>query len=74
MYHGGTNPEGKTYLNENQRTQATNYNDMPVKNYDFQAPLGEFGQRNESYYRLRPLHLFMQDWGETLAPMEASFP
>ena len=74
MYHGGTNPEGKTYLNENQRTQATNYNDMPVKNYDFQAPLGEFGQRNESFYRLRPLHLFMQDWGELLAPMEASFP
>jgi hypothetical protein len=74
MYHGGTNPEGKTYLNENQRTQATNYNDMPVKNYDFQAPLGEFGQRNESFYRLRPLHLFMQDWAELLAPMEASFP
>ena len=74
MYHGGTNPDGKGYLNENQRTPATNYNDMPVKNYDFQAPLGEFGQRNESFYRLRPLHLFMQDCGELLAPMEASFP
>lgn len=74
MYHGGTNPEGKTYLNENQRTQATNYNDMPVKNYDFQAPLGEFGQKNPHYYMLRPLHLFMQDWGEQLAEMEASFP
>ena len=23
---------------------------------------------------LRPLHLFMQDWGETLAPMEPTFP
>ena len=74
MYHGGTNPEGKTYLNENQRTKGTNYNDMPVKNYDFQAPLGEFGQKNTHYYMLRPLHLFMQDWGETLAEMEASFP
>ncbi len=74
MYHGGTNPEGKTYLNENQRTQGTNYNDMPVKNYDFQAPLGEFGQKNPHYYLLRPLHLFMQDWGEQLAEMEASFP
>ena len=74
MYHGGTNPEGKTYLNENQRTQGTNYNDMPVKNYDFQAPLGEFGQKNSHYYMLRPLHLFMQDWGEQLAEMEASFP
>ena len=74
MYHGGTNPEGKTYLNENQRTLGTNYNDMPVKNYDFQAPLGEFGQKNAHYYLLRPLHLFMKDWGETLAEMEASFP
>ena len=74
MYHGGTNPEGITYLNENQRTIATNYNDMPVKNYDFQAPLGEFGQTYPQYYMLRPLHLFMHDFGEMLAPMEASFP
>lgn len=75
MYHGGTNPEGKlTYLNENQRTVATNYNDLPVKNYDFQAPLGEFGQVNPVFYRLRPLHLFMHDFGETIAPMKAYFP
>ena len=75
MYHGGTNPEGKlTYLNETQQTIATNYNDMPVKTYDFQAPLNEFGQKNHHYYLLRKLHLFMQDWGDVLAPMEASFP
>jgi hypothetical protein len=74
MYHGGTNPEGLTTLNENQRTVATNYNDMPLKNYDFQAPLGEFGQTYPQYYMLRPLHLFMQDWGEQLAEMEAAFP
>ena len=74
MYHGGTNPEGKTWLNEMQRTLATNYNDMPVKTYDFQAPLGEFGQKNAHYYLLRKLHLFMHDWGDMLAPMEAVFP
>lgn len=75
MYHGGTNPEGKlTTLNENQRTPSTNNNDMPVKTYDFQAPLGEFGQRNEVYYRLRPLHLFMHDYGELLAPMAFHYP
>lgn len=74
MYHGGTNPEGITWLNEMQRTIATNYNDMPVKNYDFQAPLGEFGQTHPHYYTLRKLHLFMEDYGEVLAPMEASFP
>ena len=75
MYHGGTNPEGKLgYLNEKQATPATNWNDLPVKTYDFQAPLNEFGQRNPHYYMLRKLHLFMEDWGDVLAPMEASFP
>lgn len=75
MYHGGTNPEGKvTTLNENQRTPATNYNDMPVMNYDFQAPLGEFGQPYPHYYTLRKLHLFLQDYGEMIAPMEPTFP
>ena len=75
MYHGGTNPEGKlTYLNELQRTPFTNHNDLPVKTYDFQAPLGEFGQRNPHYYSLRTLHLFMADFGELLAPMDAYFP
>ena len=75
MYHGGTNPDGKlTYLNEIQRTVATNYNDLPVKTYDFQAPLNEFGQKNPHYYMLRKLHLFMQDYGEQLAPMKAVYP
>ncbi|MGI6233359.1 MAG: beta-galactosidase [Prevotella sp.] len=74
MYHGGTNPEGLTYLNEKQATLATNYNDLPVKTYDFQAPLGEFGQRNPQFFSLRRIHLFMHDWAETLAPMKATFP
>jgi len=74
MYHGGTNPEGELHtLNEVQTSPGTANNDLPVVTYDFQAPLGEFGQRNASYYRLRPLHLFMHDYGETLAPMEADF-
>ncbi len=74
MYHGGTNPESDIYLNETQRTPATNYNDLPVKNYDFQAPLGEFGQPYPHYYNLRKLHLFLKSYGGILAPMEASFP
>ena len=77
MYHGGTNPYSKmpdTYLNETQRCLVTNYNDLPVLSYDFQAPLGEFGQVNPHYFLLRKLHLFMQDYGTLLAPMEAVFP
>ena len=75
MYHGGTNPEGVlNTLNECQTSPGTANNDLPVCTYDFQAPLGEFGQPYPQYYMLRPLHLFMRDWGELLAPMEATFP
>ena len=75
MYHGGTNPEGRlNTLNECQTSPGTANNDLPVVTYDFQAPLGEFGQFYPQYYGLRPLHLFMHDWAELLAPMEASFP
>ena len=73
MFHGGTNPEGKkTTLQE---SQATGYpNDLPVKNYDFQAPLGEFGQVNPSYAALKTLHLFLNDFGSSLALMTPYFP
>lgn len=73
MFHGGTNPDGKrTTLQE---SQATGYpNDLPVKSYDFQAPLGEFGQMNPSYRVLKTLNLFLGDFGSVLAPMAPYFP
>jgi beta-galactosidase len=73
MYHGGVNPEGKlTTLMESQDTGY--WNDMPVKNYDFQAPLGQYGQIREQYHLLRRLHLFLHAWGSTLAGMSATMP
>jgi beta-galactosidase len=73
MYHGGVNPEGK--LSTLMESQATGYwNDMPVKNYDFQAPLGQYGQIREQYHRLRRLHLFLHEWGPALAGMPATMP
>jgi hypothetical protein len=73
MYHGGQNPEGKnTTLQE---SQATGYpNDLPVKSYDFNAPLGEFGQKNPQYYWLRRLHLFLHSFGTRLSQMPATLP
>jgi beta-galactosidase len=73
MFHGGTNPEGKqTTLQE---SQATGYpNDLPVRSYDYQAPLGEFGQMNPAFRELKSLHLFLHDFGAVLAPMTAYFP
>ncbi|HEY4245967.1 MAG TPA: beta-galactosidase [Lacunisphaera sp.] len=75
MYHGGTNPEGKlSTLMENQGTPATNWNDMPVKNYDFQAPLGQYGQIRPQYQMLRRLHLFLHDFGSALTGMDTFLP
>lgn len=73
MFHGGTNPDGKhTTLQE---SQATGYpNDLPVKSYDFQAPLGEYGQMNPSYRELKTIHLFLADFGSSLATMTSYFP
>ncbi len=73
MFHGGQNPEGK--LSTLQESQATGYpNDLPVKSYDFNAPIGEFGQINPQYYWLRRLHLFLHDFGAPLAQMPATIP
>jgi hypothetical protein len=75
MYHGGTNPEGRlTTLMEAQDTQTTNYNDLPVKTYDFQAPLGEYGEVRPHYHLLRRLHLFLRDYGSDLATMVPAMP
>jgi hypothetical protein len=75
MYHGGINPKGKlTTLMEAQDTLLTNYNDLPVKNYDFQAPIGEFGQLRPQYHMLRRLHLFLADFGPAFAHMSAALP
>lgn len=68
MYHGGTNPEGKrTTLQESRETGYPN--DLPVKNYDFNAPIREYGQLSDSYRRIRRLSLFLHDFGSDLAQM-----
>lgn len=73
MYHGGSHPIGK--LSYTQETQNTGYpNDLPAISYDFQAPLGEFGQVRESFHALRLLHMFLADFGCELAPMSAYMP
>lgn len=68
MYHGGTNQIGK--LSTFQESKATGYpNDYPILSYDFQCALSEYGEVREQYRLLNLLHLFVQDFQETLAPM-----
>ncbi|HEY0809296.1 MAG TPA: beta-galactosidase, partial [Longimicrobiales bacterium] len=73
MFHGGTNPRGKlTTLQESQRTGYPT--DVPVKSYDFQAPLSEFGGMRESFRKLKLFHYFLHDFGADLAPMAVRRP
>jgi hypothetical protein len=69
MYHGGTHQTGA--LSTFQESRATGYpNDYAILNYDFQAPLSQYGEVRGSYRLLNMLHLFVQEWGDQLAPME----
>ena len=73
MFQGGENPEGKlTSLQESQLSGSAT--DVPVKSYDFQAPLGEFGEERESFRKLKLFQYFMNDFGEDLAPMTVHAP
>lgn len=73
MYHGGTNPSGK-YSTLQESVETGSPNELPVWSYDFQAPLGEFGRIHESFYALRPLHLFLKDFGHLVAQMDSILP
>ncbi len=77
MYHGGFNPDGngENKYSTYQESKATNYfNDLPIKGYDFEAPIRESGRLNESFSRLKKLHLMINAFEERLAPAEAYFP
>jgi beta-galactosidase len=73
MFHGGENPDGK--VTTLQESQATGYpNDLPIKSYDFQAPIGEFGRERASLRKLKVFQYFMNDFGSDLAPMTVHAP
>lgn len=72
MFQGGRNLVGPTTLEEN--TMIGGYNDTPIISYDFQAPLGQYGQERPVLGRLRPFHYFLQAFGDRLAPMAVHAP
>lgn len=68
MFQGGENPDGK--LTTLQESQQTGYpNDLPIKSYDFQAPLSEFGEERASFRKIKVFQYFLNDFGSALAPM-----
>lgn len=72
MYHGGSNPKGRlSTLQESKATKYINYNDLPEINYDFNAPLRQYGTISDTYREIKLLALFLQDFGEDIAALPA---
>ena len=70
MYHGGSNPDSK--LSTLQESRATGYaNDLPEINYDFNAPIRQYGTISDTYREIRLLSYFLQDFGADLAVLPA---
>lgn len=68
MFHGGSTPvQGGQFMSEEP-------GELPKISYDFQAPIGEFGQVRASYKDLVPLHFFLNNFGSRLAPMIVTIP
>ncbi len=68
MYHGGTNPKGK--LTTLQECKSTGYpNDLPVCSYDFNAPLREYGQMEDTYREVRLISNFVHSFGDDMCDM-----
>ncbi|MGF6602938.1 beta-galactosidase [Paraburkholderia sp. GAS448] len=65
MFHGGRNPPHPLHGQES--TATGGWNDLPVINYDFQAPLGSNGEVHPVLGKIRPMHLFLHEWGTALA-------
>jgi hypothetical protein len=68
MYHGGSTPVFDNIFYSEETFG------LPKICYDFQAPIGEYGQIRPSYRYLRLIHLFLQSYGEVLAPMKTILP
>lgn len=69
MYHGGSNPEGK--YSTLQESKETGYpNNVPVINYDFRAPIRQYGQISDTYKEIKLLAFFLKDFGEDFAVLQ----
>lgn len=72
MYHGGSNPKGKlSTLQESRATSYINYNDLPEINYDFNAPIRQYGTISDSYKELKLIAACLQDFGSDIVTLPA---
>lgn len=68
MYHSGSTPRGiHSFMND----EAYGLTKI---SYEYQSPIGEYGQVREGFHRLKLVHFFLRDFGDLLAPMTVALP
>ncbi|MDP3951954.1 beta-galactosidase [Microbacterium sp.] len=73
LYHGATQVFGG--LSTTQESHATGYpNDLPLRDYDFYAPIGRNGEEREHFHSLRRQHLLLETYGHRLATYPTVLP
>ncbi len=73
MYHGGSNPKGR--LSTLQETRAVgDFCELPEINYDFYAPIRQYGTISDACREIKLLALFVQDFGEDFAALRTEIP
>lgn len=67
MYHGGTTPSVGNFF----FTEGAGLNN---KSYDYQAPIGEFGDVRNGFHSLKIINSFLKFFGNDLAPLRTVLP
>ena len=67
MYHGGTTPSAGNFF----FAEGFGLNN---KSYDYQSPIGEFGNVSSGFYSLKLINYFLNSFGNDLAPLYTVLP
>ena len=73
VFTGGSNPTGIYTTMEENRDETSYYNEYPDISYDFQAAIRETGELAPSYFEVKKLHYFLNEFGSDLATMSTVF-
>jgi len=67
MYHGGTTPSDGFFMH------SEGFG-LPLKSYDYQSPIREFGNPGKGFYGLKIINNFLNFFGDVLAPLYPVIP
>jgi hypothetical protein len=74
IFAGGSNPLGIYSTMQEDKDETGWWSELSPISYDFQAAIGENGLPAPSYYAVKGMNYFLDEFGWLLAPMEPVFP